>query len=887
MTGRTHTLDAVGDDVTAVRIISDVEHGHVTVNPDGTLALVMTGETYTGSQSFRYEATHADGSTTTHTVNMRCVEGDQAAGWATGTSHYMLETDENDNVVVEAGENHTKVYVSGSGDALSLADIARAEGMDVSQVTGEWLLANGTYGQSEGLALAEDAGMALWHAATPRGSETSNWLLFERGYTYDDLGRVMIRDTDGEDPLHPLYVGAYGSGDKPILTEEFLQNNEGSTNLVVQGLEFRGGVFFAQAGGNIIFDDISVKYVEMDVMHQDGVTVRNSDFTDVHNEAPVNAEWQGSWDRAQGIFANFNNGVLLEGNFFDLNGYELGFTGQDASSPQPPTMYSHNMYIGNDNTDITLRDSISMRASSFGAQVRPGGFIEDNVFIDNNAAFATVGGDYKDAGYVGYYSLLSGNIVTSGAHKDADMVGAFTLGLTDDALMTSLVDNVVAHLANPDDPSELDYKYWINDANRSIDPYYNDTIVWNWMGARAFEYPDKDVDVNVEGLDPSVMDATTIQRFTAQLLGTNEATIGDLADYLRAQADGTLDDVVDADLIIKFFQEGFGIEADMRDGAETLRFIPNDLGDGVRWDNHLNWSTDDLPGLYAEDDVDLGGNHVVFGTNATIDELEFGPDGELQVYGGKLTVAGGVTGDYAGSLDITSAGQFWTEGGDAANLDIDVMGGRFVNTGAMSGADLSVTGGQAILATDNAEFDVESGDKLSISGAGRAGFDGEDGGMAILDMHAGSTLEFLTEGGDLGSISEFRSGAFGDSDVKSGADLGDTNLTINLAGLSASAGSAFTLMEVDEIIGLFDEASVSGLGSRDATIVVDYETDTVTLKLASGSGKVAVQTVGGQDAVSAGHEDLWDALVSGQGVVSETAQAMLPDDEEDALLDAA
>ncbi len=307
--GRTHTLDAVGDDVTAVRIISDVANGHVTVNPDGTLALVMTGETFTGSQSFRYEATHTDGSTTSHTVNMRVVQGEQAAGWATGTSHYMLETDENDNVVVEAGENHTKVYVSGSSDALSLADIARAEGMSVSEVTGEWLLANGNYGQSEGTALAEDAGMALWHAATPRGSETSNWLLFERGYTYDDLGRVLIRDTDGEDPLHPLYVGAYGSGDKPILTEEFLQNGEGSTNLVVQGLEFHGGVTFQSDGANVIFDDISVKYVEMVVMRQDGVTVRNSDFTDVHNEDPVNAEWQGSWDRAQGIFANFNNGA--------------------------------------------------------------------------------------------------------------------------------------------------------------------------------------------------------------------------------------------------------------------------------------------------------------------------------------------------------------------------------------------------------------------------------------------------------------------------------------------------------------------------------------------------------------------------------------------------
>ena len=115
--------------------------------------------------------------------------------------------------------------------------------------------------------------------------------------------------------------------------------------------------------------------------------------------------------------------------------------------------------------------------------------------------------------------------------------------------------------------------------------YYDDTIVHNWAGSRTVYSESTTTEQNTEGLDASVLDQTTIQLFTAQLLGQETATIADLADYLRAQADGALDDVVDADLIIRFFQEGFGVAADIRTEAATLRFVPNDLGDGVRWDN--------------------------------------------------------------------------------------------------------------------------------------------------------------------------------------------------------------------------------------------------------------------------------------------------------------
>ena len=888
--GRVTTLSPGSENIVDIRIVSDLEYGNVTVNPDNTLAVVMTDSDFTGRQSFTYEMTNADGSTSQQTTQLNVSEGPQEDGWALGTTHYMLETDDNDDVVVEHGENHVKVYVSAGNQAYSLAEIANAEGMSVGQITGSWL-ADSAYGKSEDMALNEDAGMLLWRTVTPRGSETSNWLMLEKGYSYDNLGRVLERDTNGESELNPVHITSWGEGSKPEITSHFYAYNEGISNVVIQDVHFSDGIFLLNSD-NVIFDGITATQEETAIMGSESITIRNSAFYDVFPDAPQQGDdWSVHQDRAQGIYMGDNDGVLLEGLFLDHNGFgydwdPTGGTVQDGGVP--PSMWSHNLYLDYNLTDVTLRDTISMRASSFGAQVRSGGFIEDNTFIDNNVGLGFDGGDYKDAGPIGAYTLSLNNLITSAGYRDAELIGGLSIGIRDGSELASVVDNIVAHLADPNNPAELDYKevthpaYWVTDVNEDI-PYYNDTIIYNWEGTKT--WADTVTEDNVEGLDRTVLDETTIQNFTAQLLGQNSATIEDLATYLRAQADGALDDVVDADLIINFFQQGFGLATDLREDAATLTFVPNDLGDGMRWDNKLNWNSGDLPGTQDGDSVDLGGNHVVFGTNAIIDTLDMGPGGDLNVYGGNLTLTGGLTGD-SGSLNVEGAGQVWTEGSDASNLDIDVQGGRFANTGTMENADLTATGGQTILATGGAEYDVSSSKTLAVfEAAARVGFDGDNGGIAILDMQEGSTLAFEAQDGDLGTIEEFRSGAFGDSpNVQSGIDLGNANLSIDLAGLNADAGTAFTLMDADELVGLFDEAGVniSGLGGRDARIVVDYENDSVTLELSSGNGSVSVDTVGDQTDVTSGEEALWNALTEGQGIVSETAP-MLPEDEDDPL----
>src|SRR6056297_2308988 len=121
--GRVATFEPVGDDVVSVRIVDGVDHGTVTVNPDNTMALVMTLSDFTGSQSFSYETTHADGSTSVHSLNLNIQPGLQETGWATSESIYSLAVDVDDRVIVETGDNHTKVYVSGGDHALSVSEI--------------------------------------------------------------------------------------------------------------------------------------------------------------------------------------------------------------------------------------------------------------------------------------------------------------------------------------------------------------------------------------------------------------------------------------------------------------------------------------------------------------------------------------------------------------------------------------------------------------------------------------------------------------------------------------------------------------------------------------------------------------------------------------------
>ena len=109
----------------------------------------------------------------------------------------------------------------------------------------------------------------------------------------------------------------------------------------------------------------------------------------------------------QGIYLeNFEN-VIFEEDLFDHNGWNEKIDGAVK------TVFNHNMYLQHGSltpsAHIIVRDNISARASSHGCQLRPGGLMEDNLFLkDPLAAFVS----YDD-------SIVRDNVVLDGDGIDA------------------------------------------------------------------------------------------------------------------------------------------------------------------------------------------------------------------------------------------------------------------------------------------------------------------------------------------------------------------------------------------------------------------------------------------------------------------------------------
>ncbi len=871
--GRVTRLDpadaaAPGRAVARVDITEQPAFGHASVGADRSIDLVLSGEDGTGPISLGYDVTYDDGTAESFAARLDVAAPEQAAGWGAG-EHYMLETGADGRVVVETGENHRDVYVGGSDAALSRADIAAIEGLRAGDIDRAWLVDHPEYGGSAAMALDADAGMDVWYAITnpswPDYAEPgSHWLRLEAGHDYEGLGRVVNRGAMGESELHPLHVTSWGEGPAPVIADRVKIFQLDTHNVVFSKVVLGDGMF-ALEGGNVLLDDVTVTG-EGGLVFQgvEAITIRDSAIEDVIREAPVDPSqgWAPRPNAKAGLFSSDTDGMLIEDSFLHHTGWAEGYDGRDGPV-QPPSQYSHNVYLQNDTTDVTFRDNVVAQGASFGAQLRGGGFVEDNAFIDNNAAFSLLGGDFRGAGAIGNFSLASGNLVTSAAYKTGEQIGGVSAGLIDGGRGTVLADNVVAHLADPDDASDLVRKEYANAALSSDHPpAFDDTIVWNWQGARTGR-----PDVNVDGLDPDRLDATTIQRYAAEVLGRPDGTIDNLMDHLSRQGGVGPDAPVNADAILAYFREGFGIET-ARDVADAHRFAPSEIADGVRWDNRLNWEGDVLPG--AGDDVDLAGNRVTFGTaTATAGALDLGPDGALRVSSGRLDVEDGLRADAStgGRVEVARSGQLWTEGLEGGRIALEVTGGRLANTGTVEGGvDLAVSGsGQAILGTDGDHFDFEGG-SLHIEGArARVGFDGDAGGTAVLRA-GGGTLSFAAGEDGLGQVSEFRSGAFGDApDVRSGIDLEDGTLRLDL-GASAFEGR-YTLLRADEIVGRLGAIEVAGLrDDQDLRFELDHEADVMDLvfgRAGDGTGALSLGTLGdADDARTDG--GLWAALTEGR-----------------------
>ena len=88
---------------------------------------------------------------------------------------------------------------------------------------------------------------------------------------------------------------------------------------------------------------------------------------------------------SQGVYTSNVRGILIEENVLDHNGHNPDIAGAE------PTIFNHNLYIQTDSDDLVVRGNIIARAASNGLQARPGGIVEDNLFLDNSIAMFIAG----------------------------------------------------------------------------------------------------------------------------------------------------------------------------------------------------------------------------------------------------------------------------------------------------------------------------------------------------------------------------------------------------------------------------------------------------------------------------------------------------------------
>lgn len=662
----------------------------------------------------------------------------QKNGWKEW-GYYVLAVDENNQTIVEPGQNHRKLYISGSATAMDKAAIAAHAGVSVTTVNTSWLNTHREYGGSEAMPVTEALGWEiLWSRFGDSREPCSDWYLYERGYAYGTIPATRLMR--GESELHPILIGAWGTGDPVTFSTGFGFTGRGPRYIVLR--DVTPANWSLQEARGVIFDGYAMVKGAANTQNSHHVTYRNGRHHEVwHDVCPAQANidgevWDASGSRHGAIYSSEAYGFLIDQCVFDHSGWAEGYDYNLSSSyPHPPSGLSHNLYLSASTHGVMIRDAVISRGASFGAQCR-GDVIMDNVLmLDNDIAMSTLGGNYKSMGYNAGFSMLRDVVATSAGYKlHASGVttslgtkvngrsGAKNWGLDTESPGTSVINSIVCHRADPDNPTEQAAKpnsSWAISAHRSTN-VVTDVSVWKWNNTNEL----------VEGLDPAVLNATTIQRYTADLLEQETGTIEAFNTYLRDRSVNIKDATT---AVLDYFRAAYNRLRPTRSGATTLTFLPDPRGDGFYWDNRLNWATGDLPGTHAGDGVDLGGQPVSFGALTTTVSSLACSGGQIKISSGKLTAE--ALGD-AANVRVQNSGQFWVNPGKEP-LAASAVGGRLNITGEAEALDLYAGGNAEVLL--GPDCTVPAGKSLIVDGGlAKVGWDGT--GAAALSI--AGTLEF-------------------------------------------------------------------------------------------------------------------------------------------------
>ncbi len=245
-------------------------------------------------------------------------------------------------------------------------------------------------------------------------------LLLKRG---DSWTETLMWSKSGRSSQEPALIGTYGSGERPLIkagSGTGIDIASGSvSNLAIVGIHFQAhtripgasnfvrssggyGIRFVAGTSSVLVEDVEVDHFKFNLLFQ----AYNSAQSNVKIRRSVITDSYGLSVASSGIFAQGVQGLTLEENVFDHNGWNTAVSGASSNS------LSHNAYLSNENNSVVVKGNIFSDASSHGLQMRAGGEVRNNLFLRNpiGLSYGIVNGAALKAG--GVTGTIDGNVFT-------------------------------------------------------------------------------------------------------------------------------------------------------------------------------------------------------------------------------------------------------------------------------------------------------------------------------------------------------------------------------------------------------------------------------------------------------------------------------------------
>ncbi|MFT3771126.1 MAG: right-handed parallel beta-helix repeat-containing protein [Minicystis sp.] len=372
-----------------------------------------------------------------------------------------------------------------------------------------------------------------------------DWLLLKRGDVWNNqsLGRWQ---KSGKSLSEPMVISYYGDVSQPrplletgnanaLTTYDSPSTIKPINYIAVVGLHFYAdkhdpasptydstlkgneGIRWLTKTDGLLIEDVELEYYTGNITVQGAadkpitnVKVRRSVVANAYN-----LDLSG-YGHSEGIYASFIDGLLIEENVFDHNGWH----------PTVPkgyaTIFNHNMYIQADCAHVVVQGNITARASSHGMQVRPGGVVKDNLFVRDPLAmsFGLVLGEHESTPD-GVTGEVSGNVVIEG-NDIADTASLHRgYGISVGNIKSATVhDNLLAHNVSASTGSGAALQF--SDGNFGVGLsglVVSDNVVYDWHGGMQFDSSFKN---SLDSMNhPVVYHSVTIKDNALQIPGSS------------------------------------------------------------------------------------------------------------------------------------------------------------------------------------------------------------------------------------------------------------------------------------------------------------------------------------------------------------------------------